>query len=133
MVVKGAAATVATVAPSTWKSTLRVPAGTKAGRETCPATDEPALRPSSFGAPGVGAGAGVPAGVVPPAGMSLTDPPLPPQEMAAASAEAASSRRTEARLNGLLGKRAPREKGLDACRGITRGSCGIFAPAQAQA
>src|SRR5205807_10599277 len=77
VVAKGAADTVATVAPSTWKSTLLVPAGTEADRETCPATDEPALRPSSFGALEVGAGAGVPAGLVPPERMWLTDPPLP--------------------------------------------------------
>src|SRR2546430_13599119 len=99
MAVKGAAATVTTVEPSTWKSTLLVPAGTEADRETCPATDEPALRPSSFGPLGVGAGAGVPVGLVPPEGMSLADdPPLPLHEMASANPTAASVRRTAARL-----------------------------------
>src|SRR5207248_2835884 len=71
-------------------------------------------------------GAGVPVGLVPPERTSAEVPPLPPHERAAASPNAASILNTEARLGGLLSKRAPKEKVLDACRGVTQGPCGIF-------
>src|SRR5438309_5976066 len=69
--VKGAWETCAMVTLSTWNSTCAVPAGTVAESDTCPATTEPALKPSRAGAFAAGGGVGVGVGAGAPVGDGL--------------------------------------------------------------
>src|SRR5689334_25333762 len=94
---KGAPATVARGAPSSWNSVLAVPAGTDALSATGPASTEPVEMPLSAGAGGGAGGAsaggagGCAPGVAPGrlAAAGGVEPLDPPQQMVAIAASTA--------------------------------------------